>query len=105
MAGPARLLPGLRHGAFDSKSRDGRAHDVELLVSKEPSLLHEDDPRMDLARTSEPDEVVDVARDEDAIIEERPFQENVVRNAQQAAISNVDRIDAVLAAQSRGDRG
>ena len=58
---------------------------------------------MKLTHPCEPDEVLDVAGHEHAVFLEGAFEEDIVGRSEEPAISNMDRIEAVLHAKPLRD--
>jgi hypothetical protein len=102
-----------RFGALDSPCRTGCVlgpdelecftSEAKLIGAQQAAVFEVDQTSMDRSGPRELGEIVDVRRDEDAILLQSTREDVDVRRAQQPAIANVNDVEA-LASQRQSDR-
>jgi hypothetical protein len=76
---------------------------LELLLPEQATVLDEDDARVKLPCSCELHEVIDVRRDEDAVLRECRFEDRMVERAEQATVAYVNGVNAILFAKGLRD--
>ena len=85
--------------AFGNEERNRRSNDPQLLIPHEVPVFEEDDPRVQVARASQLDEVHYVLGHQDTVLSVCAVQHVVVRRLEETPLAHVDGIQAILSAQ------